>query len=261
MAKRWEKNWKQWQILFSWATKLLWTVTAATKLKDACSLEEKLWQNFVVVFQWLSCDWLFATPWTAECQASLSITISQSLLKLMSLSRWCHPAISSSVFPFSSCLQSFPVSGSFPMSRHFASGGQSIGASASASVSPVNIQDTESSLPSWPWGCEARLVHHSVSMTWPIGHPGLMCCCFCLMNDEKNAVCPRWNKYDCVILDDFLERLPTMPHVPETARVSWFMMCKSPWQQGKMWLRIRCWWSFLFSLVPRPPSWPQHLQD
>ena len=56
-------------------------------------------------------------------------------------SRWCHPAISSSVVPFSSCLQSFPASGSFPVSRFFASGGQSIGVSASASVLPMNPQD------------------------------------------------------------------------------------------------------------------------
>ena len=57
------------------------------------------------------------------------------------LSRWCHPAISSSVITFSSCLQSFPVSGSFQMSQFFTSGGQSIGVSASASVLPTNIQD------------------------------------------------------------------------------------------------------------------------
>ena len=56
-------------------------------------------------------------------------------------SQWCHPTISSSVIPFSSCLQSFPASGSFPVSRFFASGGQSTGASASASVLPMNIQD------------------------------------------------------------------------------------------------------------------------
>ena len=55
-------------------------------------------------------------------------------------SRWCHPAISSSVVPFSSCLQSFPASRSFPMSQLFASGGHSIGASALASVLPMNIQ-------------------------------------------------------------------------------------------------------------------------
>ena len=57
------------------------------------------------------------------------------------LSWWCHPIISSSVIPFSSCLQSFPASGSFPMSQFFASDGQSIGVSASASVLPMNIQD------------------------------------------------------------------------------------------------------------------------
>ena len=56
-------------------------------------------------------------------------------------SRWWHPTISSSVVPFSSCPQSFPASGSFPVSQFFASGGQSIGVSASASVLPVNIQD------------------------------------------------------------------------------------------------------------------------
>ena len=56
-------------------------------------------------------------------------------------SRWCHPSISSSVVPFSSCLQSFPASGSLLMSQFFVSGGQSIGASASASVLPMNIQD------------------------------------------------------------------------------------------------------------------------
>ena len=57
------------------------------------------------------------------------------------LSRWCHPAISSSVIPFSSCPQSLPASGSFPMSQLFAWCGQSIGVSASASVLPMNIQD------------------------------------------------------------------------------------------------------------------------
>ena len=57
------------------------------------------------------------------------------------LHQWCHPAISSSVVPFSSCLQSFPASGSFPVSWFFTSGGQSIGVSASASVLTMNIQD------------------------------------------------------------------------------------------------------------------------
>ena len=57
------------------------------------------------------------------------------------LSHWCHPTISSSVIPFSSCPQSFPASGSFQVSQFFASGGQSIEVSASASVLPMNIQD------------------------------------------------------------------------------------------------------------------------
>ena len=60
--------------------------------------------------------------------------------KACSLSRWCHPTISSSVIPFSSCLQSFPTSRSFPMSQLFASGGQSIGASTSALALPMNTQ-------------------------------------------------------------------------------------------------------------------------
>ena len=81
------------------------------------------------------------TPWTAARKASLSITNSRSLLKLMSIESVRPSTISSSVIPFSSCLQSFPASGSFPMSQFFASGGQSIGASASASVLPMNIQD------------------------------------------------------------------------------------------------------------------------
>ena len=57
------------------------------------------------------------------------------------LSWWCHPTISSSIVPFSSCLQSFPASGSFQMIQLFASGGQCIGVSASAPVLPMNIQD------------------------------------------------------------------------------------------------------------------------
>ena len=57
------------------------------------------------------------------------------------LSQWCHPAISSSAVPFSSCPQSLPASGSFPMSQLFSWGGQSIGVSASASVLPMNTQD------------------------------------------------------------------------------------------------------------------------
>ena len=86
---------------------------------------------------------LLRGPWTAAHQASLSITSSQSLLIPYScpLSQWCHPTISSSIFPFFSCLQSFPASGSFPVSQFFTSGGQSIGVSASTSIFPMNTQD------------------------------------------------------------------------------------------------------------------------
>ena len=87
--------------------------------------------------QSLSHVWVFETPWTATCQASLSITNSRSLLKLMSIELvmpsnhliHCHPCF----LPL--------LSGSFQMSQFFASGGQSIGVSASASVLPMNIQD------------------------------------------------------------------------------------------------------------------------
>ena len=96
---------------------------------------------FISPIQSLSRVQLLVTPWTAARQASLSITTSQSLRKLMSMSQLCHPTISSSVVPFSSCLRSFPASWSFQMSQFFTSGGQSIGASASASVLPMNIQD------------------------------------------------------------------------------------------------------------------------
>ena len=94
----------------------------------------------LVVAQSLSHVWLFVTPWTAAHQALLSFTISQSLLTFISLSWWCYLTISSSTSLFSFCLQSFPASGSFPMSQLFTSGGQNIGASASASVLPMNMQ-------------------------------------------------------------------------------------------------------------------------
>ena len=91
--------------------------------------------------QSLSCVQLSVTPWTAARQASLSIPISRSLLKLMSLELVMASNHFTSVTCLSSRLQSFPASGSFQMSWLFISGGQSIGASASTSVLPKNIQD------------------------------------------------------------------------------------------------------------------------
>ena len=92
----------------------------------------------ITVVQLLSHVWLCVTPWAVARQASLSLTISQSLLKFMSIASWCHPAISSSDTLFSFCSQSFLASGSFPVSQLSTSGGQSIG--ASVSVLPMNIQ-------------------------------------------------------------------------------------------------------------------------
>ena len=91
--------------------------------------------------QSLSHAWLFATPWTIACQASLSITNSRSQPKPMSIESvmpsnhliLCHPLL---LLP-----SIFPTSGSFPMNQFFISGGQRIGASAPASVLPMNIQD------------------------------------------------------------------------------------------------------------------------
>ena len=87
--------------------------------------------------QSLSHVWLFATPWTTACQASLSITNSGAYSNLRPSSWWCHPTISFSVILFSSCLQSISVIGPFLMSKFFTSVGQSIW--VSASVLPVNI--------------------------------------------------------------------------------------------------------------------------
>ena len=80
----------------------------------------------VVVIHSFSHVQLLETTWTAACQASLSCTISLNLLNSCPLSQWCHPRISSSVFPFSSCLQSFWASGSFLMSQLFTSRSQII---------------------------------------------------------------------------------------------------------------------------------------
>ena len=91
--------------------------------------------------QSLSCVWLFATP---ELQHTSPFCLSPTPRvhpNPSPLNRWCHPTISSSVVPFSSCPQSFPASGSFQMSQLFAWGGQSIAVSASISVLPMNTQD------------------------------------------------------------------------------------------------------------------------
>ena len=87
-------------------------------------------------FQSLSHVCLFVTPWIAACQASCPSPTTGVYSNSCPSSRWCYPAISSSVVPFSSCPQSLPASGSFPLSQLFTWGGQSIGVSALASFLP-----------------------------------------------------------------------------------------------------------------------------
>ena len=95
----------------------------------------------MIVVRLLSPIWLSVTPWTAARQASLSSTVSRSLLKFMSIESVMLSNYLILDRPLLFFLQSFPASDSFPMSQFFASGGQSIGASTSASVLPMNIQD------------------------------------------------------------------------------------------------------------------------
>ena len=96
-----------------------WSIMAVELLKSLLLI---LTENLNVCSVDFSCSVISNSlwpQWTAACQASLSITNCRSLLKFMSMSWWCHPTILSSVVPFSSCLQSFPASGSFPMSQFF----------------------------------------------------------------------------------------------------------------------------------------------
>ena len=108
-------------------------------------LEILMW-SWGVQYSWImvrkNCVvWHFATPWTAACRLPYPLPCPIVCSNSCPLSQWCHPTISSSVIPFSSCLQSFSASGSVPVSQFFTSGGQSIKASALASVLPMNIQD------------------------------------------------------------------------------------------------------------------------
>ena len=96
------------------------------------------WRSRLVVVRSLSQVWHFATPWTTACQALLTFIVTWSLLKFMSTESVMPSNLSSSVAPFS-CSQSLPASGSFLMSQLFTSGSQSVGASVSASVLPMNI--------------------------------------------------------------------------------------------------------------------------
>ena len=99
-----------------------------------CVLRQKALEVFLEVSNGIL--WLV---WLLLCYMDEALDDAMDMMHSCPLSQWCHPTISSSAIPFSSCLQSFLASGSFPMSQFFASGLQSIG--ASASVLPMNIQD------------------------------------------------------------------------------------------------------------------------
>ena len=144
------------------ASSILWI--PHIKERQRCLSVALTHMEATVLFLWK--DWL-STPWRGYQLRVTIVVVVQSLSRVGSLRPhglqhtrlpcpsptpglcwnscpsgwWCHPTISSSVIPFSSCLQSFPASGSFPMSWLFAWGGQSIGVSASTSALPMNTQD------------------------------------------------------------------------------------------------------------------------
>ena len=157
-----------------------------------CSVNERNLKHFSSV-QSLSHVWLFANPWTAAHQASLSIINSWSLFKPMSIESVMPSNHLILCCPFSSCPQSIPASGSFSMSQLFASGHQSIGVSASASVLPMNTQDW-SPLGWTGWislqsllqhhSSKASVLRHSAFFTVQLSHP--------YMTTGKTIALTRW---------------------------------------------------------------------
>ena len=138
-----EKQWKQCQTFFGGSSRITADGDCSHKIKRRLLLGRKVMINLssvqfgcsVVSNSLLPHGLQHARP---PCPSPTPGVYSNSC----PLSQWCPPTISSSVVPFSSCLQSFPASGSFQMSQLFTSGGQSIGVSASASVPPMNIRDS-----------------------------------------------------------------------------------------------------------------------
>ena len=129
--------WQLWHVRMRLMPLLQVIIRLPIKTRIVASSGLRMLHLFVVV-QSLSLVQLFATLQTVVHQAPLSCTLGVCSHSCW-LSRWCHPTSSSSVAYFSSCLQSFPASGSFPMRQLFTSDGQNIGASASALVLPMNI--------------------------------------------------------------------------------------------------------------------------
>ena len=142
----------------------------------------------------------FVTPWTAAHQASLSFTISPRVFSnSCPLSWWYHPTISSSVAPCSSCLQSLPASGSFPMSQFFTLGGQSTGAPALVSVFPMTIQ-------SWfPLGLTGLILLPKGCYSWSYTWLLLLGRCYLRVNLKEWA---GWGSSD----SDFIRTLVLLIH-------------------------------------------------
>ena len=136
-------NLSQHQGLFQWASSVY---QVAKVLELQIQRQAFQWVFRVCIYQFssvqsLSCVWLLGPHGMQKTRLPCPSPTPGACPDSCPLSRWCHPTISSSVVPLSSCLQSFPASASFPISQFFTSGGQSIGVSASALVLSMNIQD------------------------------------------------------------------------------------------------------------------------
>ena len=112
----------------------LWGAFGSKNLAILCAGEIQALEQVIVVVQWLSCAWLFATPWTAAHRTLLSFISPRVCSNSCLLSQWCCLTISTSATLFSFCLQSFPALGSFPMNWLFVSDGQSIEALAKNTI-------------------------------------------------------------------------------------------------------------------------------
>ena len=122
-----------------------WISDSAKAESPALDLMSMCMQSpILAVFHFIKKKFFFFAPLNLRCSTGASLVVAQRLscpvARGILVLQWCYPTMSSSVSHFSNCLQSFPASGSFPMSQLLASGGQSIGASASAPVLPMSIQ-------------------------------------------------------------------------------------------------------------------------
>ena len=123
----------------SWQNNQIFRIIVKRQLSKSCiSVNANVQWHSVQSF---SRVWCFVTHGLQHTRLPCPLPTFRACSNSCPLSRWCHPTISSSVIPFSSCCQSCPASWSFPVNQFLASGGQSIGASASASVLPMHIQN------------------------------------------------------------------------------------------------------------------------